>query len=1286
MRDSVVFYVNGKRLAIAGDAAFLSLAEYLRQSGAVGTKIGCALGDCGACTVLAGRPEGGELRYQTIVSCICPVHQVDGAHIVTIEGLAPRGQLSPVQKALSDHHGSQCGFCTPGFVNSLTGLIEASDQLDEDALRVGLAGNLCRCTGYQPIIAAGLALDLAPIARLASLYPSRAMVDDLAACRDTPILIKTDRRIFARPDRLDAAVEFRSSHPGATIIAGGTELGVQRNQLGFEPAAILGIGALRDLKTITRDADVLSVGANVTWAQLETFARNSELPEILALIERFASPQIRNVATLVGNIAHGSPVADSLCYLAIVGAELEMLSAHGTRRVPVTHFHIGPKQTVIKADELITRVFVPLTPANEIVKLYKISKRKDMDVSTFRAGIRISREGDEIKAAAIAYCGVGPKVMRLARTEAFLVGRSFSEATFREAGRLARREVEPITDVRGSRAFRLQLAENILLKFFNDVACSRAESRASVLAPPAMAIDRPDISSRCDRAEAKPSRHESADAHVTGTAVYLDDIPPYRHELLVEFVGSPLAHGRIVSLDVSAAAAVAGIAAVLTAADVPGENHFGPILVDEEVLAARECYHVGQPIVVLAGDSREALRAARAAVRLEMEALPAIFSIDDAIAGNHVIGQPRRIARGDVDGAFKAAPHVLEGTFRTGGQEHFYLETQAALAVPSDHGQLTIHSSTQNPSEVQAVVAHCLGLQQNQVVCTCTRMGGGFGGKESQAAHPALLAALVAHHTGRPARVVYPRHVDMRVTGKRHPFLSRYRVGFDAGGRIVALSVDLYSDGGCAADLSLAVMERAMLHTDNAYFIPNMAVTGTVCRTNLPSNTAMRGFGGPQGIVAVENVIEEVAAYLGLDPLEVRRRNCYGGPGRETTHYSQVITQNTLPALIDELAATSDYTRRRDEILRANASSPTVVRGIALTPVKFGISFTRRALNQGNALVNIYLDGTIQVSTGGTEMGQGLNTKIRQVVADELAVPRETVRVMPTSTEKNNNTSPTAASASTDLNGTAALRAAAILKARLADVAARQLASVADGIEPSPAHIRFEHAAVHDLRVPGRHLAFAELVKLAYEERVDLGARGFYATPGVDFNRETGRGNPFLYFTNGAAVSEVAIDRLTGELTVPRVDILMDLGRSLNPDIDRGQVVGGFVQGMGWVTSEELLYSEAGELLSDSPNSYKIPGVECIPRIVNVAFFDNPKNTMNLLGSKAVGEPPFVLGISVGLAAKAALSSLFRGHSPPLAFPATNKELLKHLSLPSHVDGPDLSPSHIEEKSSHAAT
>jgi xanthine dehydrogenase large subunit len=755
--------------------------------------------------------------------------------------------------------------------------------------------------------------------------------------------------------------------------------------------------------------------------------------------------------------------------------------------------------------------------------------------------------------------------------------------------------------------------------------------------------------------------HESARANVTGATIYLDDLPPFRNELSVELEVSPLAHARIVSIDVAEAVRVPGIVAIFTASDVPGDNRFGPIVHDEELLASLECRYIAQPIVALAGETRAALKQARSALKFELQALPAVLSIEQAIAERQFLGGPRRITRGDAVAALARAEHLIEGSLRTGGQEHFYLETQAALAVPGENGSITVYSSTQNPSEVQALVAHCLALRQNQVVCVATRMGGAFGGKESQAAHPALIASLVAHKTGRPARLVYPRKLDMRSTGKRHPYLSRYRASFLSDGRIEAVALDLYSDGGAACDLSLAVMDRAILHADNAYYIPHFTVNGTVCRTNLPPNTAMRGFGAPQGIAAIENVIEDVAAFLGIDPLLVRRRNLYGGAGRDVTPYGQIVSRNTLPRVIEELAESSDYTRRRDEAARASAASLTHLQGISLLPVKFGISFTRRTLNQASALVNIYTDGTIQVSTGGTEMGQGLFTKIGQVVADCFALPLEAVRVMPTSTEKNHNTSPTAASASTDLNGTAALRACEILKHRLTQTAVRHLATGESPLAQPPSELTFEDGCVFDRSRPDRRLRFRELVCLAYEDRVELGSTGFYATPGIDFDREAGTGTPFLYFTNGAAVSEVLIDRLTGELSVTRVDILLDLGRSINPAIDRGQVIGGFVQGMGWATTEELIYSDSGELLSDAANNYKVPSVDCIPADFRVALLEDSDNPLNLLGSKAVGEPPFVLGLSVWAAARGALSSAFTGQAVGLKLPATSEEIMRQL-------------------------
>jgi len=759
----------------------------------------------------------------------------------------------------------------------------------------------------------------------------------------------------------------------------------------------------------------------------------------------------------------------------------------------------------------------------------------------------------------------------------------------------------------------------------------------------------------------KPLPHESATLHVTGTAAYTDDLPAIAGQLHVDFVGSEIAAGRIKRIDIRAAKRIEGVAAVLTSADLPAHrNRFGPIFQDEPFLAREAVAYIGQPVVVIAAEDPAVVRRARQAVVIQYEPHAAILSIDDAVTAESYIGPKRTIRRGDVDSAFAKAAHRLSGTFRSGGQEQLYFESQACIAIAGEGGSIEIISSTQNPTETQAVVAEALGLSMHQVVCQCKRMGGGFGGKETQSAIPAVIAALVASITGRSARVVYDKDRDMIVTGKRHAYQTAYQVAFDVDGRLLAVAADFLSNGGAFADLSTSVLERSMMHLDNAYFLPAVVITGQVCRMNYPPNTAFRGFGGPQGVVIIENILQDIASFLGKDAWDVRRLNLYrdGDPAANTTPYGQIVRDHMLPETVDELEVFSDYRNRVDQVRRFNAASPTLVKGIAMTPIKFGISFTTKFLNQGNALVNVYTDGSVQVSTGGTEMGQGLNTKIRQVVADAFGISTDRVAVMSTSTEKNHNTSPTAASAGTDLNAQAALNACQQILHRMADFAADLLADPAAGLTPSPSFIRLAGGHVYDDRNPDRRITFSEFCDSARRERVDLGARGFYATPGVDFNRDTGRGNPYYYFTTGAAVSEVTIDRLTGELTVDRVDLLMDIGKSINPGVDRGQLIGGFIQGMGWCTNEELVYDKSGKLLSTSPTTYKIPNITDVPKVFNVATIDNPKHQINVYRSKAVGEPPLMLGISVWAAVKSAVGFLRGGKVFDLPVPATGEAIL----------------------------
>jgi xanthine dehydrogenase large subunit len=757
--------------------------------------------------------------------------------------------------------------------------------------------------------------------------------------------------------------------------------------------------------------------------------------------------------------------------------------------------------------------------------------------------------------------------------------------------------------------------------------------------------------------------HDSARGHVSGESLFIDDIPLAHGEVLVDFVGSPVAHGRVRSVDFADASSVPGVVAIFTNRDIPGHNSIGPVVKDEHLLVDDVADFLGDPVVLIAAENRRALREAKKLVRIDVEPLKAIFSIDDAISAESFLGPRRSIERGDVAKAFEQADHVLEGVFECGGQEHFYLESQAAIACPGEAGLMTINSSTQHPTEVQSTVAEVLGVPFNHVTVICKRMGGGFGGKETQAAQPAAMAALVARLLKRPARFVYFRDDDMAFTGKRHPFNSRWKVGFNRDGSIVALAVDHFSNGGCSTDLSHAVLERAMLHTDNAYFMPNIRITGRVCRTNLPSNTAFRGFGGPQGVACIENIIESIAKRLGRDSLEIRRLNCYGTSDRNVTPYGQLVQNNTLPEIFEKLARSADYVKRRAEIDAFNQSSRTHLRGLAITAVKFGISFTKKTLNQANALVNIYQDGTVIVSTGATEMGQGVHTRIRQIVADELGIPYDSVIAGTTSTDKNHNTSPSAASSSTDLNGAAAVDACARLRARLAEFCANRIfADVEGGLTSSPDDVVFENGFVYDRRAPQHRMTFAQVICRAYIERVNLGERGFYATPGVDFNRETGKGHPFLYYTNGAAASEVLIDRLTGETKLMRVDLLMDAGICINPGIDRGQITGGFIQGMGWVTMEELKYTPDGALLSHSPTTYKIPNMGDLPPVFNVELLDNPNNTISLHRSKAVGEPPLLLGISVWAAVKNAISYASGDEVPDLKVPATGEQILMALT------------------------
>jgi xanthine dehydrogenase large subunit len=806
----------------------------------------------------------------------------------------------------------------------------------------------------------------------------------------------------------------------------------------------------------------------------------------------------------------------------------------------------------------------------------------------------------------------------------------------------------------------------------------------------------------------KTSPHDSAHSHVQGKSEFIDDRPVLRNELFLSIFYSSKAYAKLLSLDFGAAKKLAGVQGIFTGKDF-AHNVWGTIFQDQPLLADHLVQYIGEAIAIVAADSQEIADRARRLIIARYEDLTPILSIQAAKANKSFIGSLRKIERGNVEDVLSKSSHKICGKIHIQGQDHFYLESQAAVAYPLDNGVIEVHSSAQHPTEVQHVVAHGLGLSSHEVVCIVKRMGGAFGGKESQAAPIAAYAALVAQKLNRPARLILNKDDDMILTGKRNPFENEYEVAFDKDGMILALDAQLFSDGGAYADLSTSIMERAMLHSDNAYYIPHFRVKGQVCKTHHHPHTAFRGFGGPKGVLMIEKVIEEVAHALGKDSLEIRKKNSYR-PRYDVTPYGQKVENNCLPELFERCEKSSDYNKRRAEIAAYNQKSfqsdGEFFKGLSMTAVKFGISFTTRFLNQGNALVNVYRDGSVQVSTGATEMGQGVYSRIAALVAQELGLPLAQIKVMPTSTEKNANTSPTAASSGTDINGAAAILACQQIKARLSKLflelqkrKPESWASVTAGLgtqseievenktdsqnlflDATYSGVRFEAGFVFEESNASVRLSFNNLCNEAYLNRISLCEYAHYKIPNLSFNKLTGQvhalgtgknateqgqlGGAFLYYTQGVAAAEVSINRNTGEVKVLRTDILMDLGRTINEGLDLGQVTGGFVQGLGWMTMENLFYSKEGLLLSHSPSTYKIPTAHDIPRDFRVELLENLGNHANIRGTKAVGEPPLLLAACVWTAIHDAVLA-GRGESPTfpeLRVPATAERILEALN------------------------
>ncbi len=1248
---SFTITINGRPVVVEGLAPTTTLLEYLRGHGYTGSKQGCAEGDCGACTVaLLDRDAAGRPTWRAVNSCIALLPMFAGREIVTVEGLARGEELHPVQAHMVRLYGSQCGYCTPGFVMSLFEAYYRDDCRTAEQLSDQLSGNLCRCTGYRPIRDAALAVIAGRAAAASSEDPFRARLAgpvgplaglDYAACGQR----------FLRPTTLEELFTALAEYPDARLVGGATEIGVDVTKRLATFPVLVTLEGIEELTRVTRTAEAWHIGGAATLTAVEESLAD-EYPSLAKMLRVFASRGIRNRATLAGNLATASPIGDAAPVLLTLDASICLDDGRRRRTVPLSEFFLGYRKTVLGPAEIIRDIILP-RPADprgltRRVDFLKVSKRQELDISIVAAGFRADLDPDGVvRLARVAYGGVALTPRRARAAESALEGRRLADA--RDAvAEILRGEFQPIDDVRGSTAYRRGLVVS-LWKKFADGAQSRAQDGPMDFVP---GETFPEVD------ESRALAHESGRGHVTGSALYVDDTAQRRPMLEAWPVCATHARARILRRDAGKARAAPGIAAVLMAEDVPGLNDTGSARRDEPLFASEEVSYHGQILALVVGATLRECRAAAALVEVGYEPLPPILGIAEAIARDSFHTAPHNLVRGDCARALAAAPHRLEGEFFSGGQEHFYLETHAAWAEPQEYGTMFVSSSTQHPAEIQAIVAQVLGVPRNKVVVQAPRMGGGFGGKEVQGNSFAALAALAAVKTGRPVRIQLDRDLDMTITGKRHPFYSRFTVGFDTRGRLLAAEVQLVSDGGWSLDLSQAILDRALFHVDNVYSIPAVRFTGRVAKTNTTSQTAFRGFGGPQGMLVMEEIVDRVARTLGLPPEQVRSANLYHGSGpTNTTPYGMEIGDNRLQTLWIQVQAQAAFSARRRQIDAWNRSHEGVKRGLAVTAEKFGISFTRAAFNQGGALVMIYQDGTVQVNHGGTEMGQGLHTKMLGVAMRELGLPARSIRIMPTSTDKVPNTSATAASSGADLNGAAVRSACVTLRERLAPIAARLLARQ-DGAAVMPGEVVFAEGLARRRGKDTPGVPFAAVCDEAYLERVSLSATGFYATPGISWDWEKGEGHPFHYFACGAAVSEVEVDGYTGMHRVLRVDIVHDVGDSLNPGIDRGQIEGGFVQGMGWLTREELLWDAEGRLRTHGASTYQIPAVSDAPRELHVTLLPRAAQEGTIHGSKAVGEPPLMLAFSVREAIRDAVAAFGSpGGQVPLPSPATSEAI-----------------------------
>lgn len=1326
-----ILYVNGIRRVLTDGLAHLTLLEYLRDVGLTGTKLGCGEGGCGACTVMVSQYDRRSKKcvHYAVNACLAPLYSVEGMHVITIEGLGNRKQgLHPIQESLARSHGSQCGFCTPGFIMSLYALLRSSQTPPtEEQIEESLAGNLCRCTGYRPIIDAfrvfaktndalyantskpslqdgesvcpstgkpcscrsktvnntetnrestACGVNCRPVSYSeidGSKYTDKELIfpPELLLRKLTPLSLTGSGGLkWHRPLMLQHLLELKAKYPHAKLLIGNTEVGIETRLKRIQYQVLISVSHVPELNMLNVKNDGIEIGAAVRLTELLNLLRSvvtqrsaHETSGCKAFIEQlkwFAGTQIKNVGSVGGNICTASPISDLNPLWMAARAKFRIINCRGDIRTTMAEdFFLGYRKVDLAGDEILLSVFLPWTRPYEYIKEFKQAHRRDDDIALVNAGMRVHLEAKEeewiVSDASIVYGGVAPLSLSATKTKDFLVGKSWNYSLLQSALKVIQLDILLKDDAPGGMVeFRKSLTLSFFFKFFlwvsfqmdgkNSIKGSLPLSHLSAIKP----FHRPSLEASQDYDIVKhgssvgaPEVHLSAKLQVTGEAEYCDDTPMPPNGLHAALILSSKPHAKILSIDDSGAKSSTGFSGIFFAKDVPGDNHIGPVVEDEEVFASEFVTCVGQAIGVVVADTHENAKLAAGKVRVEYEELPAILSIEEAVAANSFHpNSEKRLSKGEVDLCFQSGQcdKIIEGEVRVGGQEHFYLEPQSSLVWTIDGGnEVHMISSTQAPQKHQKYVAHVLDLPASKVVCKIKRIGGGFGGKETRSAFLAAVASVPSYLLNRPVKLTLDRDVDMMTTGQRHSFLGKYKVGFTNEGKVLALDLQIYNNAGNSLDLSLAVLERAMFHSDNVYEIPNVKILGKVCFTNFPSHTAFRGFGGPQGMLIAENWIQRIAVELKKSPEEIREIN-FQGEGT-ILHYGQKLEYCTLGPVWNGLKLSCDFSKAREEADQFNLQNRWKKRGVALVPTKFGISFTTKFMNQAGALVHVYTDGTVLVTHGGVEMGQGLHTKVAQVAASAFNIPLSSVFISETSTDKVPNSSPTAASASSDMYGAAVLDACEQIKARMEPIASRNNFS-----------------------------SFAQLAMACYLQRIDLSAHGFYITPEIGFDWTTGKGIAFRYFTYGASFAEVEIDTLTGDFHTREANMIMDLGYSLNPALDVGQIEGAFIQGLGWVALEELKWGDAahkwirpGSLYTCGPGSYKIPSINDIPFKFHVSLLKGHPNVTAIHSSKAVGEPPFFLASSVFFAIKDAIIAARKeaGHDEwfPLDNPATPERI-----------------------------